>query len=66
MVTKVIYWWDRLTRQWIIQAKDAEGNQIGNADYAPNRRTLPSVLKAMIEKYPNLDLVPMHSKSADD
>lgn len=27
-------WYDRHTRQWVTQAKDAQGNQIGGAIYS--------------------------------
>jgi hypothetical protein len=30
-------WYDRLTRSWITQTKDAESNQVGEAQYAGNK-----------------------------
>lgn len=27
-------WWDRYSRNWVTQTKDAEGNQVGSADYS--------------------------------
>lgn len=33
-IAKIDSWYDRHTRSWVIQKKDAEGNQIGAADYA--------------------------------
>lgn len=50
-VVSIEYWWDRLSRQWIIQAKDAEGNQVGAAEYAPNKDRLKPVLRVMQDKH---------------
>ena len=44
---RIGYWWDRLSRNWIFQALDAEDNQIGDAQYAANRGTLPGALSAV-------------------
>jgi len=30
-------WWDRYSRNWVTQTKDAEGNQVGHADYTGER-----------------------------
>lgn len=30
-------WYDRTSRNWITQIKDAEGNQVGSALFAGNR-----------------------------
>ena len=46
-VVRIVYWWDRLSRNWIVQALDEEGNQIGDAQYAANRGTLPGAVKAV-------------------
>lgn len=64
MVTKIIYWWDRYSRNWIVQAKDAECNQIGEAIYAANRRALPGALEAMARRHPSASV--LHSTNADD
>lgn len=64
MVTKIIYWWDRYTHNWIVQAKDAEKNQVGEAMYAANRHTLPGALETMARRHPSASV--LHSKSADD
>lgn len=53
-VVKIEYWWDRLSRNWILQAKDKYDNQIGAAEYTANSRTLPSALEAMREQYPGV------------
>lgn len=31
-------WYDHQTRIWITQLKDYEGNQIGNAEFSPNKK----------------------------
>lgn len=31
-------WYDRSTRCWVVQVKDAEGNQIGDADYVHSKQ----------------------------
>lgn len=54
VVTRITFWWDRLSRNWIVQALDSEGNQIGDAIYAANRRTLPGALASMTDLYPNI------------
>lgn len=56
-VVKIEYWWDRLSRQWIIQAMDVHGNQIDDARYAPNRCKLPAELMAMRAKHPTAQVV---------
>jgi len=33
IVTSIDMWYDRHSRNWVIQRKDNEGNQIGTADY---------------------------------
>ena len=30
-------WWDKTSRNWVTQIKDAEGNQIGSALFAGNK-----------------------------
>lgn len=51
---RIIYWWDRHSRNWIVQALDTEGNQIGSAYYAANRRTLDGELEAMHSLHPGV------------
>lgn len=51
VVVSVEYWWDRLTRQWIIQMKDAEDNQVGAAEYAPNKDRLYPALRRLQDKH---------------
>ena len=34
---KVISWYNRRERAWVVQSLDREGNQIGEADYCPQR-----------------------------
>jgi len=31
---KVVYWYNRRARSWVVQLLDGEGNQIGDADYS--------------------------------
>ncbi|MFA1510008.1 hypothetical protein ACDN41_12330 [Priestia aryabhattai] len=31
-------WYDQYTNSWVSQVKDAEGNQVGNADYVHSKR----------------------------
>lgn len=57
VVVKIEYWWDRLSRNWILQAKDREDNQIGAAEYAANSHTLHGALEAMRAQYPNVACV---------
>lgn len=53
-VVKIEYWWDRFSRNWIIQAKDKDDNQIGEATYAANKGTLDGALENVKEQYPNV------------
>ena len=34
---RVETWWDRWSQNYITQRLDAEGNQVGNAEYSGNR-----------------------------
>lgn len=31
--TQIDVWYDRITRLWVAQLKDKDGNQLGNAEY---------------------------------
>ena len=31
-------WYDRHSRNWVVQKMDADGNQIGNAEYVYSKR----------------------------
>jgi len=35
---KVIMWYDRYTKSWVVQVKDENDNQIGTADYVYSRK----------------------------
>jgi len=52
-VTKIVYWWSRPDRAWVTTARDAEGNQVGDAEYSGTRDGLDWDLKMMDRKYPN-------------
>lgn len=38
MIAKIEIWYDRPSRSWVVQRKDAEGSQIGEADYVHSKR----------------------------
>lgn len=40
-------WYDRHTRSWVVQLKDREGNQIGEAEYVGNKRDRDRVVEMM-------------------
>ena len=40
-------WWDRHTRSWVIQKKDRNGYQIGNAEYVGNRQSKDYVISQL-------------------
>lgn len=40
-------WYDRQSRNWITQYRDAEGNQIGNAEFSGNRTNANTLHKEM-------------------
>ncbi len=41
-------WWDSGARTYIVQQKDAEGNQVGEAEYVYNRAGVPKLQEYMI------------------
>lgn len=38
MITRIDQWYDRRTRSWVVQRMDAQGNQVGDAEYVYTRR----------------------------
>lgn len=42
---KIEYYWDKPWRVWVITKHDDEGNQIGDAEYAANRKIRDSIIK---------------------
>lgn len=42
---KVEVWYDRATRSWVVQRLDADGNQIGTADYVHSKREAQALAK---------------------
>ena len=49
--TRVIAWWSKTDRLWIVQAMDPHDRQVGPADYAPNKKLLEPVIKTMKEQH---------------
>jgi hypothetical protein len=49
-------WYNRHERSWVIQVKDEEGNQIGNATYVATKPEALNQVKYWIEKY-NIPLI---------
>jgi len=46
MIVTVEKWFDRWgTRSWVVQRKDAEGNQVGDADYVHTREEAQKLVK---------------------
>lgn len=45
------YWWDSSLRLWTILARDRDGNQVGEADYAPNKTLLPEAIASMKKEH---------------
>lgn len=46
-VVKIVFWWDFKTSNWVSQAVDAEDNQVGDAEYSPNRKGRQMDCKAL-------------------
>lgn len=44
--------WDRHGRYWVLFLVDANGYQVGDADYAPNRAAMEQVWSAMMRRIP--------------
>jgi len=43
-------WYDRATKYYVTQTKDASGNQIGDAEFAGCKQTRDFDVKAAVEK----------------
>jgi hypothetical protein len=41
---KIKYYWDKSWRVWVITLHDDEGNQVGDAEYAPNKTTRDTII----------------------
>lgn len=41
-------WYDSRTHSWVTQVRDANGNQVGDANYSGNRDTQRSVLASRV------------------
>lgn len=52
----VEWWWDRYSRQWIIQLKDKDGYQVGAAAYAPNHYTINIEIEYVVNNAPDMIL----------
>lgn len=40
-------WYDRHTRSWVVQLKDRDGNQIGDAEYVGNTHDRDRIVNMM-------------------
>ena len=49
---KVVWWYDRSTKSWIVQTLDQDGNQIGDADYCGYKDWCASCIR---ERFKNLN-----------
>lgn len=52
--TKVVTidaWWDRFSRNWVIQLKNKDGFQVGDAFFAGNRKDKDACVKTLKEEY---------------
>lgn len=47
IVTRIEQWWDRSSRNWVVQAKDAEGHQVGAASFCGTKDWADSDAHAM-------------------
>ena len=48
-MNKIETFWDKAWRVWVILVIDGEGNQVGNADYAPNKTQRDEMIKKIKE-----------------
>ena len=46
-MTDILCFWDRFSRLWIVTAHDAEGNQLWETEYFPNRRMMANAWTAI-------------------
>lgn len=44
-VVEIEVWWDRQQRLWVVQEKDREGNQIGDAMFEAHKRDAVYIAK---------------------
>ena len=50
-VTQIDAWYDRYTRNHIIQLKNKDGYQVGDAIFAGNKKDRDSLVKGLKEEY---------------
>ena len=51
----VYTWYDRQSRIWITQLKDSGGNQIGNAEFSPNKKFANITHKFLVKEITEID-----------
>jgi len=56
-VAMIEYWYDRILRLWTILLRDAEGNQIGNAEYEPRILEAKYTVGRLRKEYPKAKVV---------
>lgn len=49
MTLTVEKWYDRTSRNWVVQTKDERGNQIGDADYVYTRREAEKLVRQRVK-----------------
>ena len=56
-ITTIEYWYDRRSRNWIVQLKDKDDNQIGEAFYSGTRSDCLSIVKSKTIDYPKAEVI---------
>ena len=51
---KIVYWWNRGERSWVVALRDAEDNQIGEAQYSGTPAGRDYDLKIAKKDHPTL------------
>jgi len=56
-VASIGYWYDPHTRSWVVQLRDADRNQIGDAFYSGTRTGMCETLETLEKEHPDVPVV---------
>jgi len=51
------YYYDRITRSWIIQLCNKDGDQIGDARYIAKKKNALNEIKELKQEYPKIKII---------
>jgi hypothetical protein len=56
-ITIIEYWYNRQTRDWVVQLKTKDGYQVGSADYVYRKDQAQEIVKEYQLKYPEAKVI---------